>query len=118
MITIDHTMLAIFGFSPCYYFFSQNKTTLLFKWGWEKENLVLYWAVFFARGFAGALITAGFFTKVRFFFAGAASGVGSGPNFTSGGGAVVGTYRSVVISAGGSNLYGADTVGMVYASSG
>ena len=33
-------------------FFIQNKTPLLFKRGWEKENLVLYCAVFFARGLA------------------------------------------------------------------
>ena len=48
---------------------------------------------------AGALAAAGFLAKVCFFFAGAASGVGSGPNFTSGGS---GTYGiGVVAGCGG-----------------
>ena len=100
-------------------FFSQNKPPLIFS-----EGVILYQAgysgVFFALGLAGffsagALTTAGFFTKVRFFLAGAASGVGSGPNFTSGG---AGTYGIGVVAAGGSNLYGADTLGVVTASRG
>jgi hypothetical protein len=101
-------------------FFSQNKPPLVFS-----EGVILdlsgYYGVFFALGFAGALAAgalaaAGFLAKVCFFFAGAAgTGVGSGTNFTRGGS---GTYRSVVISAGGSNLYGADTLGVVTASRG
>jgi len=101
-------------------FFSQNKTPLVFSEG-VILNLTGYCGVFFALGLAGffsagAAITAGFFTKVRFFFAGTASGVGSGPNFTSGG---AGTYGIGVVAAGGSNLYGAwGTAGVVTASRG
>jgi len=87
------------------------------------EGVILYHTgysgVFLALGFAGALaagaLAAGFFAKVCFFLAGAASGVGSGPNFTSGGS---GTYGIGVVAAGGSNLYGADTLGVVTASRG
>jgi hypothetical protein len=81
-----------------------------------------YYEVFLARGLAGALITAGalaaagFLAKVCFFFAGAAgTGVGSGPSFTIGGS---GIYGIGVVAAGGSNLYGAYTVGVVTASRG
>ena len=73
---------------------------------------MFYCGVFFARGFAGALITAG----LRGFFAGAASGVGEVS--TTNGGVVNGTYGIGVVSAGGSNLYGADTLGVVTASKG
>jgi hypothetical protein len=100
-------------------FFSQNKPPLVFS-----EGVILdlsgYYGVFFALGFAGALAAgalaaAGFLAKVCFFFAGAASGVGSGSSFTSGGS---GTYGIGVVAAGGSNLYGADTLGVVTASRG
>ena len=101
-------------------FFSQNKPPLVFS-----EGVILdlsgYYGVFLARGFAGALTAgalaaAGFLAKVCFFFAGAAgTGVGSGPSFTIGGS---GIYGIGVVAAGGSNLYGADTLGVVTASKG
>ena len=97
-------------------FFSQNKPPPIFSEG-VILNLVGYCEVFFARGFAGALIAAGFFTAgLRGFFAGAASGVGEVS--TTNGGVVNGTYGIGVVSAGGSNLYGADTLGVVTASKG
>jgi hypothetical protein len=101
-------------------FFSQNKPPLVFSEG-VIRNLTGYCGVFLALGLAGALIAAalaaaGFLAKVCFFFAGAAgTGVGSGPGFTSGGS---GTYGIGVVAAGGSNLYGADTAGVVTASRG
>ena len=100
-------------------FFSQNKPPPIFSEG-VILNLSGYSGVFLTLGFAGALATgafaAGFLAKVCFFFAGAAgTGVGSGTNFTSGGS---GTYGIGVVAAGGSNLYGAVTVGVVTASRG
>jgi hypothetical protein len=82
-------------------FFSQNKPPLVFSEG-VILDLIGYYGVFFARGFVGALAVvlaaAGFFAKVCFFFAGAAAGAGSGPNFTSGGS---GTYGIGVMSGCG-----------------
>jgi hypothetical protein len=98
---------------------------------------VFYWAVFLARGLAGALIAAGVFgaAALRGFFAGRAGSATIFPTMSgllgwlaqaSGdslcrptqypvglrphphrGGSVAGTYGIGVISAGGSNLYGA-----------
>jgi len=93
----------------CYDVFSQNKPPPIFSEG-VILNLVGYCGDFLARGLAGALaagaLAAGFLAKVRFFFSAAAAGVGSGPNFTSGGS---GTYGIGVISGcgAGSNLWDA-----------
>jgi hypothetical protein len=100
--------------------FSQNKPPPIFSEG-VILNIIGYCEVFLARGFAGffsagAGITAGFFTKVRFFFSTAAFGAGAVS--TANGGVVNGTYGSGVVAAGGSNLYGADTAGVVTASRG
>ena len=102
-------------------FFSQNKPPLIFSEG-VILNIIGYCEVFLARGFAGffsagALITAGFFTKVRFFFSGAAGGsTVTGTGVVAVGGS--GTYGIGVVATGGSNLYGADTLGVVTASKG
>jgi hypothetical protein len=73
-------------------------------------------------GLAGALIAAGFFSAaLRGFFAGAGSGgtyrsvvVSAGGSYLYGmGTASAGTYGIGVVSAGGSTLYGAATVGAV-----
>jgi hypothetical protein len=127
-------------------FFSQNKPPPIFSEG-VILNLVGYCEVFFARGFAGALITAGFFTAgLRGFFSGRAGSATIFPTMSgllgwlaqaSGeslcrptqypvalrpqphrGGSLAGTYGIGVVAAGGSNLYGADTVGVVTASKG
>jgi len=93
-------------------FFSQNKPPLVFSEG-VILNLIGYCGVFLIRGFfsAGALIAAGFFTKVRFFFSGAAGGsTVTGTGVVAAGGS--GTYGIGVVAAGGSNLYGAWGTGM------
>jgi len=78
-----------------------------------------------ARGLAGALIAAGFFSAaLRGFFCCSTSGeisTATGGVVSAAGGSYLygigtvsgGTYRSVVVSAGGSTLYGADTGGAV-----
>ena len=125
-------------------FFSQNKPPLVFSEG-VILNLVGYCGVFFARGFADALIAAGFFTAgLRGFFTGSGtttlvtkSGLLVLVAHCSGvslcrptqnpvalrpqphlGGSLAGVNGIGVVAAGGSNLYGADTVGVVTASRG
>jgi hypothetical protein len=128
-------------------FFSQNKPPLLFSEG-VILNLVGYCGVFLARGFAGALIAAGFgAAALRGFFSGRAGSATIFPTMSgllgwldqaSGdslcrptqypvelrphphlGGSLAETYGIGVVSAGGSNLYGAcGTFGVVTASRG
>jgi hypothetical protein len=113
-------------------FFSQNKPPLVFSEG-VILNLTGYCGFFLARGLAGALIAAGFFTAgLRGFFAGRAGSATIFPTMSgllgwlaqaSGdslcrptqypvalrpqphlGGSLAGTYGSGVVAAGGSNL--------------
>ena len=125
-------------------FFSQNKPPLIFSEG-VILNQAGYCGVFLARGLAGALITAGFgAAALRGFFTDSGtttlvtkSGLLVLVAHCSGvslcrptqypvalrpqphlGGSLAGVNGIGVVAAGGSNLYGADTLGVVTASRG